>query len=583
MEGVRGADANGGRGAPAEEPSSPHRLQLLPLVRSLSPVVGLKRVLGLGGDSSPDNEPPVDVERRTLSVFVATWNIGDARPADDMRCWLKPGYDIYCIGTQECQYAPRGSYKTCEEDWFATVERHVGDQYAVVKHMSITPMTVDTYKNETAFLEAVRLGKARSGGIRLSVLVLKQLMPYVRDVQSGIRTTGRINGLSGNKGGLGVALRLGESCIGVVTCHLNAHTENLERRNRDFRAIVDGLRFGPNGLDMTAECDIVFWCGDLNYRVDHDDREVRALLAAGRSNDLLQYDQLREAQRTGAAFAQFRETPITFAPTFKLCYDAATDAVCYSTQEQRTPSFCDRVLYSTWPQASLDAICAEAAEPASPVRPREYAAVMDMVRWTGSDHAAVYALFSVDVDILRPPDVPRSPCEPHRGTRSLMPNPEPMAVGTSACVHTISLSSLTADCDTSVLGAATDAYLRVFFRCGDVRLEESTGSEPMPRPHWSGKVRLRVTGYPLQYLCERHVVLALRNRRSAGTLLGEGVLSLRQAGIFRHQRSPASSPTAEIMSPTESPDSAVSSQPFTVRLFQHGMPCGTLCGRVKVV
>ncbi|EKV12408.1 Phosphatase family protein [Penicillium digitatum] len=61
-------------------------------------------------------------------------------------------------------------------------------------------------------------------------------------------------------------------------------------------------------------------------------------------SSLLPHDQLRIQQRKGAAFHKgWREGHITFLPTYK--YDVGSVAVFDSSEKQRAPSWCDRILF----------------------------------------------------------------------------------------------------------------------------------------------------------------------------------------------------------------------------------------------
>ncbi|KAI0003559.1 Endonuclease/exonuclease/phosphatase, partial [Xylariaceae sp. FL0662B] len=63
-------------------------------------------------------------------------------------------------------------------------------------------------------------------------------------------------------------------------------------------------------------------------------------------NSLLPHDQLRQMIKQRKAFHEgWREAPITFLPTYK--YDVGTVGLFDSSEKQRAPSWCDRILYRT--------------------------------------------------------------------------------------------------------------------------------------------------------------------------------------------------------------------------------------------
>ena len=85
-------------------------------------------------------------------------------------------------------------------------------------------------------------------------------------------------------------------------------------------AFAQNPRGGPYPRALSH--DLCIWLGDLNYRVERPNEEVRRLIEAGTWSGLLEFDQLKVAQRDGRAFVEFREAPIQFQPTYK--YDAGT-------------------------------------------------------------------------------------------------------------------------------------------------------------------------------------------------------------------------------------------------------------------
>jgi len=60
---------------------------------------------------------------------------------------------------------------------------------------------------------------------------------------------------------------------------------------------------------------LLFWCGDLNYRLALGNNEARALASAGDVAALLATDELNGCRAAGDAFAGFAEGAVAFAPT----------------------------------------------------------------------------------------------------------------------------------------------------------------------------------------------------------------------------------------------------------------------------
>lgn len=433
--------------------------------------------------SELDNAEVAAPEKQNISILVGSWNVGNTPPPADMSDWLHPelNSDIVVAGVQECQYDPRPNYEYCEDDWFTSVANCLGPNYETIASTSITPMTVDTYKSEEAFLEAVKEGRARSGEIRLSVHVKKEHLPLISNVQKSLKTTGRLGGLSGNKGGLCITFKFGETPFCFVNCHLNAHDENYERRNQDAKAINAGLRNGLEGFDVTAQFPYVFWFGDLNYRVEATLDEVKTMLANKDYAGMLARDQLAKSQQSKQGFYNYKEAPITFAPTFKRKMGKS------EYDFGRITSFCDRILYKTFPGLQ--------------VHEGPYDASFLILT---SDHAPVYSVFNVDtIAPFRP--LPTS--------------------------HTLIFSDLRLE-EFSAENSADDASVSLHMNFTFAHLQsvtEDTGYEKLPSPKWKEKPTLKLKGLSFEYLKDCHVLVAVKEEGKVRTNLGEAVISLLEA------------------------------------------------------
>ena len=220
-----------------------------------------------------------------------------------------------------------------------------------------------------------------------------------------------------------------------VNVHLTAHAQNLNRRLQDYKHIVQTLLFKPvprslSKISPTAttystiyDTTHLFFFGDLNFRLtpikpsSSTDISSLSTVAAQfpslpellKSNgsldgrrELVKYDQLRNAmweERVCAGLkegetAQFpctykyvigcvdeyRCVSLTFKPFVFLCL--WTDTKLCACSVKRTPSWTDRILYTT----ALD-------EPSSPTKSSiQNVLYTSILAFTKSDHKPITAL-----------------------------------------------------------------------------------------------------------------------------------------------------------------------------------------------
>ena len=78
----------------------------------------------------------------------------------------------------------------------------------------------------------------------------------------------------GNKGGLGISLKIGQTSVLFVGCHLSSGHNNHKQRLESFRRIQKCLartlapRIYKHGM-LASDCfDVTIYLGDLNSRTD---------------------------------------------------------------------------------------------------------------------------------------------------------------------------------------------------------------------------------------------------------------------------------------------------------------------------
>ena len=263
---------------------------------------------------------------KTMTVFFGTWNVNGQDPTFPLEQWLVCNDvhpDIYCIGFQELDLSASALMlgdKSQASPWHTAIKsalKYVGDY---------------------VFIEQKQLV-----GVLLCVYAKAEHRHKITDIQCDLTPVG-IMGVMGNKGGVAIRFNLCDSTFCVVNSHLNAHANNVVRRNQDFYDISHRIAFkGDNGSQITMfDHDFLFWIGDLNYRLNGPDALVRSKIQQQDYTTLLEMDQLKEQIARGLAFEGFQEAPIKFPPTYK--YEINTANYC-SPEKQRTPSWCDRILW----------------------------------------------------------------------------------------------------------------------------------------------------------------------------------------------------------------------------------------------
>ncbi|KAK0226427.1 DNase I-like protein [Armillaria fumosa] len=207
----------------------------------------------------------------------------------------------------------------------------------------------------------VKLTSKQLVGMLIVIIVKDSLKDCFKDVQTSVAGAG-IMGIMGNKGGTAVRLTFtppptegvltqGPTVLTFVNSHLAAFDAMVDRRNADYADLSKRLVFGGPYVGETTtlwESDAVFWMGDLNYRIDLPDLDVRVILSeecweGNRFEALLPYDQLKTSIRSQKAFDVFTEFPITHRPTYRFSSSLLTDSMGYDMK--RKPAWTDRILH----------------------------------------------------------------------------------------------------------------------------------------------------------------------------------------------------------------------------------------------
>lgn len=375
-------------------------------------------------------------------VAVATWNVNAKDPTVDgtegvanWLSWRNAGGSVppalYAIGFQEVVPLNAAEMISVSTDQAVAWETVVGQALAA----SDGGQTYTCIRSQQLV------------GILLLLFVRDDLVGSISDISTSVVKTG-IGGMGGNKGAAGVRLRLFETPVTFCCAHLAAHQDGHDDRDAHYHEIVQNMAFSQTGSTdlllgrgqadrisssalqaasadrsspviynaaqhshfgdvalLDASHPLVFWLGDLNYRIDLPRSETETLIRQIVGNDegsrsapmsaaarerafakeramdqLRAHDQLFASRRRLSAFDEFEEPPLTFKPTYK--FDPGTLDTYDTSEKQRIPAWCDRVLYR------------RADKGGATVRENGYTSVESL---TCSDHKPVVASFTVKI------------------------------------------------------------------------------------------------------------------------------------------------------------------------------------------
>ncbi|KAJ8379314.1 hypothetical protein SKAU_G00000920 [Synaphobranchus kaupii] len=193
---------------------------------------------------------------------------------------------------------------------------------------------------------AERVTSQRMQGVLLLVFAKYYHLPFLRGVQTESTRTG-LGGYWGNKGGVSARMTVFGHSICFLNCHLPAHMENSDQRMEDFDSILQQQQFEGQAAMGVLDHDVVFWFGDLNFRIeDYEMHVVKGAIDNNKLALLWEKDQLNMAKDSESVLEGFLEGPLKFPPTYK--FDVGTHT--YDTSgKKRKPAWTDRILWRLRP------------------------------------------------------------------------------------------------------------------------------------------------------------------------------------------------------------------------------------------
>uniref|UniRef100_A0A3P8TS77 phosphatidylinositol-3,4,5-trisphosphate 5-phosphatase n=1 Tax=Amphiprion percula TaxID=161767 RepID=A0A3P8TS77_AMPPE len=414
-----------------------------------------------------------------ITVFVGTWNMGNAGPPHNINSWFQCKgqgktqddtadhipHDFYVIGTQE---DPLG-----EREWAETVKGVLRN----ITNISFKQVAINTLWN-----------------IRIVVLAKPEHENRISHVFTDSVKTGIANTL-GNKGAVGISFMFNGTSFGFVNSHLTSGSEKKLRRNQNYINILRFLNLGDkklNPFDITHQFTHLFWLGDLNYRVEFPSTEAEYIVTKIKQQqyqELLSKDQLSMEKNEDKVFLHFDEEEITFAPTYRFERDtrekyAYTKAKATGTK-YNLPSWCDRILRKSYPLVHV--VC------------QAYGCTNDIMT---SDHSPVFLMFSL-FNFSDPDSAPQG------------------GIQIMNCVATLLTKS------------KTKFFIEFHSSCLEKTVKTSEG-ENAEHPAGSIKVRFgnQIQLTPIisdpEYLLDQHILICVKST-DCDESYGEGCVALRAA------------------------------------------------------
>ncbi|NXG55282.1 PI5PA phosphatase, partial [Hemiprocne comata] len=331
-------------------------------------------------------------------ITVVTWNVGTAVPPNDVTSLLhlntgeRNDADMIAIGLQEVN---------------SKINKRLKDAL-------FTDQWSELFMDVLSPFHFILVSTVRMQGVILLVFAKYYHLPFLQDIQTDCTRTGlggywvsvalgevgksggflRSHGIllvQGNKGGVSVRLSIFGHMVCFLNCHLPAHLEKAEQRKEDFATILHMQQFEGRAASGILDHDLVFWFGDLNFRIESlDIRFVKYAIDSNILSQLWEKDQLNIAKSTWPVLSGFQEGPLNFPPTFK--FDVGTNQYD-SSAKKRKPAWTDRILWKIKsPSAGLGA---GGRQPSRSILSVSQLCYCSHMEYTLSDHKPVAAIFAV--------------------------------------------------------------------------------------------------------------------------------------------------------------------------------------------
>lgn len=263
--------------------------------------------------------------KNKLKICCLTWNMHGLGPTtEQVEELLNPhkGFDIYCIGSEECLRSIMKSFFYSDKKvWEEKLQNYFGTDYKLLSSNTLCAIHLIIFIKEKYFYE-------------------------LTEIKKNVVKTGGKN-LFGNKGAVGISFKLFGMSFMIVNCHLAALHGRSEQRNTDFKRCVLNMSNNNDKNKSNNNSDdynFFIFMGDLNYRLTDTSFNVNQV--TNNYLNLLSYDELqKEIINKRLDTLGFQEGKIYFMPTFKY-WNNTNDFQYFDTKNiDQYPAWCDRIFY----------------------------------------------------------------------------------------------------------------------------------------------------------------------------------------------------------------------------------------------
>ncbi|XP_017610493.1 type I inositol polyphosphate 5-phosphatase 12-like isoform X1 [Gossypium arboreum] len=203
---------------------------------------------------------PIYSRQDNVRMLVGTWNVGQGRASQEaLMSWLGSvvsDVGIVVVGLQEVEMGAGFLAMSAAKET-------VGLEGSSIGHWWLD--TIGKALDENTTFE--RMGSRQLAGLLVSLWVRKSIRTHVGDIDAAAVPCGFGRAI-GNKGGVGLRIRVYDRLICFVNCHLAAHLEAVNRRNADFDHIFRNMSFSRSSNLLNNAAGMVrllFFCCSLAF------------------------------------------------------------------------------------------------------------------------------------------------------------------------------------------------------------------------------------------------------------------------------------------------------------------------------